>query len=167
MCDRIFVMKKKLSVLFCLLLGVSLYAQSADVITELLEAKQATFGQVCYLAAVQQNYVDEKASYEDAVQALYEKGVIPNSEDAQAAIPLVDIVYIYSRLWPVEGGLMFRLTKGSPRYAFRQFQSDGIISRRAEPSDFVSGAKALSIYTSCVNKYSGFNLRAVSMESDE
>jgi len=160
-------MKKKLSVLFCLLLGVSLYAQSADVITELLEAKQATFGQVCYLAAVQQNYVDEKASYEDAVQALYEKGIIPNSEDAQAAIPLVDIVYIYSRLWPVEGGLMFRLTKGSPRYAFRQFQSDGIISRRAEPSDFVSGAKALSIYTSCVNKYSGFNLRAVSMESDE
>ena len=61
---------------------------------------------------------------------------------------------------------MFRLTKGSPRYAFKQFQADGILSRKQDPSDFVSGAKALSIYTSCVNKYSGFNMKAVSMESE-
>ena len=159
-------MKKKLSVLFTFLLGISLYAQSADVITEILEAKQATFGQVCYLAAVQQNFIDEKASYDDAVQTLYEKGVIPASEDPLAPIPLVDIAYIYSRLWPIEGGLMYRLTKGSPRYAFKQFQSDGIISRKQEPADYVSGAKALSIYTSCVNKYSGFDIKSVSMESE-
>ena len=161
------VMKKKLSVLFCLLLGVSLYAQSADVITELLESNQATFGQVCYLAAVQQNLVDESSSYDNAVQVMFENGLIPNSEDALAPIPLVDIAYIYSRLWPIEGGLMYRLTKGSPRYAFRQLQSDGIISRKADPSDFVTGAKALSLYTSCVKKYSGFNMKEVSMESEE
>ena len=159
-------MKKKLSVLFCLLLGISLYAQSADVITEILESKQATFGQVCYLAAVQQNLITEDASYENAVQVLFENSIIPNSEDPEAPIPLVDIAYIYAHLWPVEGGLMFRLTKGSPRYAFRQFQSDCILSRKQEPSDFVSGAKALSIYTSCVNKYSGFDMRSVSMESE-
>lgn len=159
-------MKKILSVLFTFLLGISLYAQSADVITEILEAKQATFGQVCYLAAIQQNFIDEKASYDDAVQTLYEKGVIPVSEDPLAPIPLVDIAYIYSRLWPIEGGLMYRLTKGSPRYAFKQFQSDGIISRKQEPADYVSGAKALSIYTSCVNKYSGFDIKSVSMESE-
>lgn len=159
-------MKKKLSVLFCLLLGISLYAQSADVITEILESKQATFGQVCYLAAVQQNLITEDASYENAVQVLFENSIIPNSEDPEAPIPLVDIAYIYAQLWPVEGGLMFRLTKGSPRYAFRQFQSDGILSRKQEPSDFVSGAKALSIFTSCVNKYSGFDMKSVSMESE-
>ena len=160
-------MKKIVSILICLFVASCIYAQSADVITELLEAKQATFGQVCYLAAVQQSLVDENASYDNAVQALFENGVIPNSEDALAPIPLVDIAYIYSRLWPVEGGLMYRLTKGSPRYAFRQLQSDGIISRRAEPSDFVSGAKALSLYTACVKKYSGFDMKAVSMESEE
>lgn len=167
MYDKIFDMKKKLSVLFILLLGISLYAQSADVITDLLDSKQATFGQVCYLAAVQQNLVAENASYDDAVQAMFEKGLIPNSEDPLAPIPLVDIAYIYSRLWPVEGGLMFRLTKGSPRYAFKQFQSDGILSRRQEPSDFVTGAKALSIYTACVKKYSDFDMKSVSMESEE
>lgn len=160
-------MKKKLSVLFCLLFSAVVYAQSADVITELLDTKQASFGQICYLAAVQQNYVDENASYEDAVQALFENGIIPNSEDPQAPIPLVDIAYIYSHLWPIEGGLMFRLTKGSPRYAFKQFQSDGILSRKQDPADFISGAKALSIYTSCVKKYSGFDIKSVSMESEE
>lgn len=160
-------MKKKLSVLFALLLGAVVYAQSADVITELLESKQATFGQICYLAAVQKNYVDEKASYDEAVQALFEQGLIPNAEDPQAPIPLVDIAYIYSRLWPIKGGLMYRVTKGSPRYAFKQFQSDGILSRRQDPADFVSGAKALSIYTSCVKKYSSFDIKSVSMESEE
>ena len=167
MCVKLTAMKKKLSVLFVLLLGITLYAQSADVITEMLDSKQATFGQVCYIAAVQKNLVKETASYEDAVQVLFENGIIPNSEDAQAPVPLVDIAYIYSQLWPVEGGLMFRLTKGSPRYAFRQFQSDGILSRPYEPSDFVSGAKALSIYTACVKKYSDFDIKSVSMESEE
>ena len=160
-------MKKKISVLFFLLLSAVIYAQSADVITELLDSKQASFGQICYLAAVQQNYVDEDASYEAAVQSLFENGIIPDYEDPQAPIPLVDIAYIYSRLWPIEGGLMFKLTKGSPRYAFKQFQSDGILSRRQDPSDYVSGAKALSIYTSCVKKYSGFDIKSVSMESEE
>ena len=62
---------------------------------------------------------------------------------------------------------MFRLTKGSPRYAFKQFQSDGIINKKQEPSDFVTGAKALSIYTACVNRYSGFDMKSVSMEIEE
>jgi hypothetical protein len=160
-------MKRKISVLLTLLLGISLYAQSADVITDLLESEKATFGQVCYLAGVQQDIISEDTSYENAVQVLYEKGIIPNSEDPQAPIPLVDIAYIYSRLWPIQGGLMFRLTKGSPRYAFKQFQSDGIINKKQEPSDFVTGAKALSIYTACVNRYSGFDMKSVSMEIEE
>lgn len=159
-------MKKILVAVFCLFITCSVFAQSADIISEILETEKATFGQVCYLAAVQQNLVDENASYEDAVKVLYENSLIPNNEDPQASIPLVDIAYIYSRLWPVNGGLMYRLTKGSPRYAFKQFQSDGILSKDQDPGDFVSGAKALSIYTSCVNKYSGFNIKTVSMESD-
>lgn len=159
-------MKKKLSVLFIMLLSLSLYAQSADVITEMLESKEATFGQVSYLAAVQKNLIDENDSYDAAVQALYDNGLIPNLEDPSAPIPLVDITYIYSRLWTIEGGLMYRATQGSPRYAFKQFQSDGILTKNQEPADFVTGAKALSIYTSCVNKYSEFDIKSVSMESE-
>ena len=68
-------MKRKLSLFLVLLLGISLYAQSADVITDLLEADKATFGQVCYLAGVQQNLIDDSSSYENAVSVMQEKGL--------------------------------------------------------------------------------------------
>lgn len=147
-----------------LLAGGLAFTQSADVITDLLESDKVSFGQVSYLAAVQMNLLDENESYENAVKALVDNDIIPDGEEADTPIPLVDIAYIYSKLWDVKGGLMYRLTKGSPRYAFRQFQSDGIISSDADPAWLVSGAKALSIFTSCVNKYSGFDMRSVSME---
>ena len=147
-----------------LLAGGVAFSQSADVITDLLESDKVSFGQVSYLAAVQMNLLDENDSYENAVKALVDNDIIPDGEEADSPIPLVDIAYIYSKLWDVKGGLMYRLTKGSPRYAFRQFQSDGIISSDADPAWLVSGAKALSIFTSCVNKYSGFDMRSVSME---
>lgn len=159
-------MKKIFSLLFVFFVGMALYAQSADVISDLLDSKEATFGQVCYLAAVQQKLINENEDYESAVKALYDNNIIPDVEDSSAPIPLVDITYIYSRLWPVNGGLMYRITKGSPRYAFRQFQADGVISAKSEPSDIVSGAKALSVFTACINKYSGFDMTAVSMESE-
>ena len=159
-------MKKIISLVFALFLCLSAYAQSADVITDILETDEVTFGQVCYLTAVQMNIVDDSASYEDAVTALYEHGYIPILEEYQAPVPAVDLAYLYSKLWDVKGGLMFRLTNGSPRYAFRQFQSDGIVGADVDPAAYVSGEKALSIYTSCINKYSDFDMKNVSMEAD-
>ena len=159
-------MKKIISLVFALFLCLSAYAQSADVITDILETDEVTFGQVCYLTAVQMNIVDDSASYEDAVTALYEHGYIPILEEYQAPVPAVDLAYLYSKLWDVKGGLMFRLTNGSPRYAFRQIQSDGIVGADVDPAAYVSGEKALSIYTSCINKYSDFDMKNVSMEAD-
>lgn len=157
-------MKKTFLLIIILLAGGVVFSQSADVITDLLESDEATFGQVSYLAAVQMNLIDENESYENAVKALVANNIIPDDEESDTPIPLVDIAYIYSKLWDVKGGLMYRITKGSPRYAFRQFQSDGVISSDADPAWHVSGAKALSIFTSCVNKYSGFDMNSVSME---
>jgi len=159
-------MKKIVTILAGLLLSLSVYAQSADVITELLETNTATFGQISYLAAVQKNLINENDSYDAAVKALFDNGLIISQENPEAPIPLVDIAYIYSKLWNIEGGLMYRLTKGAPRYVFKQFQADGIIKANQEPGDYISGAKALSLYTSCVNKYSDFNLKTVSMENE-
>ena len=159
-------MKRIISIIFALFLAISAYAQSADVITDILETEEVTFGQVSYLTAVQMKVVDDSASYEDAVTALYEHGYIPVLEDYDVPVPAVDLAYLYSKLWEIKGGLMYRITKGAPRYAFRQFQSDGIIGTDMDPSNYVSGEKALSIYTSCINKYSDFDMRNVSMEAE-
>ena len=166
MCCKIWSMKKIISIIFALFLVLSAYAQSADIITDILESEEVTFGQISYLTAVQMKIVDDSASYEDAVVALYENGYIPSLEDALVPVPAVDLAYLYSKLWNIKGGLMYRLTKGSPRYAFRQFQSDGIIGVDVDPANYISGEKALSIYTSCINKYSDFDMKNVSMEAD-
>lgn len=163
---KILPMKKIITLFFALFLALSVYAQSADVITDILATEEVTFGQISYLTAVQMNIVNDDASYDDAVMALYESGVIPFVEEVDSPVPAVDLAYLYSKLWNIKGGLMYRITKGAPRYAFRQFQADGIISSALDPSSYVSGQKALSIYTSCVNKYSDFDMKNVSMEAE-
>ena len=62
-------MKKIVTLVLALFLCLSVYAQSADVITDILESEEITFGQVCYLTAVQMNIIEDSTSYEDAVTA--------------------------------------------------------------------------------------------------
>lgn len=156
-------MKKIISILIsCFFVAVS-YAQSADVITDILESPEATYGHVCYLSAVQQGLIDENASFDDAVKVAYDKGIIPEVVSADTAIPAVNLVYIFSQLWDVKGGLMFLITKGSPRYAFKQFQADGVIPGTMDPASHMTGAAALSVYTASLSKYGDFSLKDVNM----
>lgn len=159
-----YFMKKIMVLVFTLLFSASIYAQSADVITDILDTKEVTFGQICYLTAVQLAYADESSSYENAVTIMQEKGLVKADKNAESAIPAVEVAYLFSKLWTIKGGLMYRVTKGSPRYVFKQFQRDGIIKSTVDPSDLISGSDALSIYTACVNTYSDFDMASVSME---
>ena len=161
---NMYFMKKIMVLVFTLLFSASIYAQSADVITDILETKEVTVGQICYLTAVQLAYADESSSYENAVTIMQEKGIVKADKTAESVIPAVEVAYLFSKLWTVKGGLMYRVTKGSPRYVFKQFQRDGIIKSTVDPSELISGSDALSIYTACVNTYSGFDMASVSME---
>lgn len=159
-------MKKYISIVFTLFLVFSIHAQSADVITEILDSEEVTFGQVCYISAVEQGLVSDRAGYKEAVDALVKNEQIPGTVDENAAAPIVDIAFIMSQIWDIKGGLMYRITKGSPRYSFKQFKSDGIIEPYIEPADLISGAKLLGIYTSCSKVYGGFDINSVEMESE-
>ncbi len=136
----------------------SVFAQSADVITEILNTKQVTFGQVCYLAAVQQDLIDENASYADAIEILYMRGQIPNRIYEDTVVPMVDLAYLYSNMWYVKGGIMYKLFHGAPRYAFKQLKADGVIPPTADPGTIVCGQEALIIYTACSLEYGRMKL---------
>ena len=165
---NMYFMKKIMILIFTFLLSASLWAQSADVITDILDTEEVTLGQVCYLTAVQLDYTDESSSYENAVSVMQEKGLLASSknenQNAESAVSAVEVAYLFSKLWTVKGGVMYRITKGSPRYVFKQFQCDGVIKSTVDPSSHISGTEALSIYTACVNTYSDFNMSSVSME---
>lgn len=147
-------MKRIFSLLLIFIVGSLAFAQSADVVTDILGAEEATYGQVCYLSAVHQGLIPEDASYEDAVKALLDRGQIPEDVGAYDSVFMANLAFIYVQIWPdIKGGLMFRLTKGSPRYAFKKLKGDGIISENTDPNSIVSGAQALNILTACMMEY--------------
>lgn len=146
-------MKKILAILAFLFIAGTVYAQSNEVITEILNTEQVTLGQVCYLSAVYQGFVAEDASYEEAINALYEQKQIPSVGYETDSVAMVNLSFIYAQMWNMKGGILYRLTNGSPRYAFKQMKSDGVIAEYIAPTKLVSGYEALSIFTTCNFEY--------------
>ena len=147
-------MKKIISLFICFFIAGCIYAQSAEVITRILKSEQVSYGEVCYLSAVRQNLIAEDATYSEAVTVLYDKGQLPVQVEVNEPAYLINLSYIYSRIWPdISGSLMYKLTKGSPRYTFKLFKSEGILGDKADPYDKISGFEALSILTSCMIAY--------------
>jgi len=147
-------MRRIFSVLLVLFVGGLAFAQSADVVTDILQTDEVTYGQVCYLSAIHQGLISENAGYEEAVDALLSRGQLPEDVGAYDSVFMANLAFIYLQIWPnVKGGLMFRLTKGSPRYAFKQLKADGIVEQNIDPNSVVSGPEALNILTSCMMEY--------------
>lgn len=150
---------KKLVVLFIsLFVTGSVFAQSADVITEILNSKEMTYGQACYLCATYQKLIPDEGSYDDAIEALVNINQLPSVVDASEPIPLGNLAFLFAKIWNVKGGIFYRITKGSPRYAYKQLKADGIIDENKDPSSKISGIDALNIYTSCSFEYGKIEL---------
>ena len=136
-------------------LSLAAYAQRADFVTRLIGADTVTYGEVCYLSAVHQGFVDENASYEAALRSLVQRGQVVPSIDVNGAVPLQELSRLMAKMWDIKGGLMYRATKRSARYAFRQFKVDGVLSATADPSEKASGSDVLNMYTACLRTYGG------------
>ena len=148
-------MKKLFILPVVFVLCVTAYAQRADFVTELLAADKATYGEVCYLSAVYQGFVDENASYEAALRSLVQRGQVVPSVDVNGPVTLGELSRLMAKMWDIKGGLMYRATRHSARYAFRQFKADGVLSATADPSKKASGSDVLNMYTACLRKYGG------------
>lgn len=152
-------------VVFALFFFLNVFAQSSDVITEILQSKTVTFGQACYFTAAQQNLVNDDCDYTQAIQILYKKGQIPGLVHTDTPIPLVDIAYLFAQAWNVKGGLMYKLFKGAPRYAFKQLKSDGVIPQNMFPRSTVTGLQILDMFTTASLVYGNMQLQIDDTES--
>ena len=97
-------------------------------------------------------------SYDDAIEALVNINQLPSVVDASEPIPLGNLAFLFAKIWNVKGGIFFRITKGAPRYAYKQLKADGIIDENKDPSSKISGIDALNIYTSCSFEYGKIEL---------
>ncbi|MBO4319399.1 MAG: hypothetical protein J5857_02910 [Treponema sp.] len=137
---------------FLFLIAGAVSAQSADRVTEILGEKQVTYGEIAYLAGSELNLVQEKTSYADALKIAVEAGIIKGNPEATDPISYAGLAFACSKTWNVSKSLFYKLSN-SPRYAFKQLQSLGIIPSNADPSQTVSGRNALNIITACIEKF--------------
>lgn len=146
-------MKIRIAMIFFIFGSFFCFGQSNEKISEILESTQVTYGQICYISASSQGLIKDDASYQDAIQVLYDNNQIKSMVYEKELIPLVNVAFVYSQIWSVKGGLMCKLTKGAPRYVFKQLKSDGIIEKTKDPTAIISGKEALSLYTTCASFY--------------
>lgn len=148
-------MKKIIGIVLALFTTFSAFAQSNKMVTEIINTEEFTYGQAYYLSAVFQGLIHDDDSPERAAEALVSAGQITEPGIASQPIELQEVAFIFSRMWNIKGGIMFNITKGSPRYSFKQMKADGVIKSNADPSKIITGSEALSMFTSCSSKYSG------------
>lgn len=140
-----------LIVLACVSFFVS--AQSADFLTEMLDTETVTFGHASYLCLVHAEPENDGLTYSAANARAVLMGIVSADVSYDEKIPLGKLCAMMAKIFDVKGGALYRASKGAPRYAFRQFQVDGIVSRDADSSQKVSGEEFLNMYTRCIRIY--------------
>ena len=149
---------KKIPILTILFLLLSYaHAQSSQAINSISKKEFVTLEEVCYLSAVQQGLVAEDASFSAAFEFLTRINQIPANQQPDMPVPFANLSYIYAQTWNIEGGLMYRIFRSAPRYAYKQLKHDGILSENADPSKYVTGIQSVEIFKKCQKKYGKSN----------
>lgn len=142
-------MKKVFLLLSALLLSTAAFAQSAEKITDILDTDTATFGQISYIAATYCGYITDDQSYEDAFNALAERGQVSASVKASDPASLKNVSYIFALATNLKGGVWYSI-KPSGRYAMKELKALGLIPETTDPSRKISGRNALDLFSNCV-----------------
>ena len=150
-------MKRVCFVLIMLIMLSSVYAQSTKVLKSISEKEFVTLEEVCYLAAVQKGLISENASFTEAFTLMSKSNQIPANQQPDMPVPYVNLSYIYAQTWNVKGGIMYRIFKSAPRYAFKQLKYDGILEKNIDSSRIVTGKEAVEIFNKCKIKYGNQN----------
>lgn len=151
-------MKKRLilSIIVALTAAFCVHAQSANVVSELLETEKATLGQVSYLCATELNLISESSSYAEAVDALKKEGILKNSAKltAESPVRLGQLTLILSKTWKINESLFYNWFQNR-RYAFMQCKALNIIPSSATSLKIVSGQEVLNYVTICIGRFEG------------
>ena len=136
------MMKRALLVLFLFSLSLGLYAQSNDMMDELLAQENATFGLSAYLILTAAGHLSETADPIEAMTMASDMGWMKIKKEADAAIRFGEYAYLLIEAFDLPGGLMYRIIPG-PRYASRELYFLGITEKQLSPYMRISGEEAV------------------------
>ena len=104
---------------FMLFFAVSLYSQSADSVTKILESQQVNYAQVSYFVAVHLELLPDGANEQQAMNVLTLANISDIPENPYKPLTYKKFSQMCMNAWIKKGGLMYSITK-SPRYALEK-----------------------------------------------
>lgn len=126
----------------------SIQAQSFDKLTQIIETPEITNGQAAYFIAAYKGIVSERASEQEAFDALKAQNYFTDKDKVSDKIMLKNLCSLFAKTLELKGGMMYSITKKSPRYAYREFVARGYISSRTNSNQKVSGVDAIGLFNS-------------------
>lgn len=142
-------MKKYFLGIFILLaIQLGAFSQNFNRLSQIVDAPQVTNGQVAYFVGTYLGTVGDNATNSDAFESLKAKGYFSKDAVADSYISLKDLCAVYAKVTEVKGGLMYTLSKKSPRYSYKEFKAKGWLPSNADPSVTVSGVNAIGLFNS-------------------
>ncbi len=146
--------KVLLAAAFLSVLSLFAYSQSAEKLTEIIAAPNATYGQVAYIAGVYQGIVHEDVSYEHAFETLQKDGVIKSTAKANEQISLKETAFICAKATNLKGGLFYSIFR-NPRYAYKELKAKNVLPPTADPDMTVSGRDVIAVLNNCIGLTGG------------
>lgn len=132
-----------------LIFTASIYAQSNEIVDNLLLAQEAGFGEAVYMITVGSGLADENISEADAVKLVSDKRWNKGNKKVDDKITLGEASFIIMKSLKINGGLMYTLFP-SPRYAVRELDYLGLINTEPHPGRKVSGQDFLDILSKAI-----------------
>ncbi len=135
-----------LSIVFLVFISsvFQLYAQSAEIIDNIIESQGISYGEASYLAALGTGLADDEADIQTAFTIMSSRDFNKNSKTADQPATLGEFAYLLMESLEIKGGLMYSLFP-SPRYAVRELVYLGIIDFEAHPGNKLRGTDALNM----------------------
>lgn len=145
-------MRKRFVFIVCALFlvgGAFAWAQSNEVLDNLLEQDKALYADTLYLVFTAAGLLDESADPADSLPVPVQKGWAKSEAAADKPIRLGELSHFIMKALNLPAGILNHISPG-PRYAARDLAFYGIIDQHFSPYRFMSGEEAIRIIRNAV-----------------
>lgn len=138
-------MKRNICIIctFCLITAGS-FAQSAQIVDDILKSQEATFGHAAYLILTASDTISGDTDFKTACTYMQEQAMIPSSVTAETKISFKEYAFLLMKAYGIKGGMLYRIYP-CPRYAYRDLCFLSVIQGKTDPSQIISGSQMLQI----------------------
>ena len=139
---------------FCIFSLSTIAAQSNEIMDQLLEQEEASYGLSAYMVLTAIGDLPEEASAQDAVDAIQDRDWGIDFQSADEAITLGEYSYLLMKALNMKGGIMYTIFP-CPRYAARELVFLDYVSGNSAAGRILSGSEVIRILGRALEQQGG------------